>query len=1123
MSGVRTLLKSCQLLAVAAIAIIGGAASASAQSAATASLAGTVFDSSKATVADAAVSIAEMTTGVTRTVQTRADGTFLLPLLPPGRYALRVEKSGFNALRSEGIVLEVGDDRRVELQLQVGNLQDAVSVTAAPSEASRTDVSLVVNEQRVRDLPLNGKNFLKLALLTPGVGVGSSNPVFTGARSTTNTFLIDGLGSSDQRGNRGIAVSGGAALFSDASPNLISTEAIQEFRVITSNADATFGRGSGGQVSIVTKSGTNDRRGSAYYYLRNDALDARDFFNTGPFLDDQGRAKVPPFKQHQYGGTLGGPIRRDRHFFFGSFEGFRQRLKQSDATTIIPNAALISLMPGDLGRFYRTFYVDRDIVPATGNPPGEFRPAYTTEAERQQFLAAGLDPALFDGNVANGEAGGVRLSSARTRDVDQDSLLIRSDHQMTDRLALSARYGYSRSQQLTNLIAIPSNNTSVPLRWHQGLGQANYVVTPSQYLEVRAGLLRSDYGEGNAAGVDARLHAIGVSDLGVAIIPSGTLFSQLTASPRTTFSDYQTVPEASVLHSWARGPLTLRSGMQWRKSYLDTFSAGSATPVYTFNGYLGPNGIFGERAGQSQAVASALNVTVFGTGGGSTTPLRHYRQAEQEYFSQADIRASRDLTLNLGVRYSYFAPLSERDNLLSNLYAVNSSGQLVPDAAPFAFGRLSNRVERVSDDLPFYQPDRNNFQPRAGAVWDVAGRGRTIVRTAYGLYTDRLIQLMVLSAPNSTPFSISGSAASTPFSLGGLPAFGSTTLPGIFGIDPTLRNPQTHRYNVTVEQRLDRATTVSLSYVGAAGRGLTWNANYNGGSGGVPQALRPDQRFALMTLTSGEASSDYDAFQMLLHRRWTRGLDFTVAYTYAKSRDNVTQDSFGSPPALINTGGSSASGFQGGGADSWILRPLSANQGYSDFDLRHNLTISHVWELPIGKGRRFFADAPGWVNAIISGYSLSGLAIFRSGQPVDLTYSGDLADVGAFSVRPVLVSGSLDDLYAGSGGTRTQYLIPAADARQRLVTQNVTDPSSWIQRNALRGPGVQTYDVSLVRRVAIGSHRTLSIEVNAFNVLNHTNFGNPTGNLGSAFFGQVSSIAAGTTPRQIQLGLRMAF
>jgi hypothetical protein len=361
-----------------------------------------------------------------------------------------------------------------------------------------------------------------------------------------------------------------------------------------------------------------------------------------------------------------------------------------------------------------------------------------------------------------------------------------------------------------------------------------------------------------------------------------------------------------------------------------------------------------------------------------------------------------------------------------------------------------------------------------------------------------------------------------PFTLGSLPPFSGTTPPGIFGIDPSIRNPVTHRYNVTVERRLDRATTVSVSYVGAAGRRLTWNANVNAGSNGVPQAARPDQRFALMTITSGGASSDYDSLQMLVHRRWTQGLDFTVAYTYAKARDNVTQDAFGSPPALINLGALPTPGFHGGGPDGWIPRPLAANQGYSDFDLRHNLAISHVWELPFGTGHRFLSSG-GLISALAGGFSLSGLAILRSGTPVDLQYSGDLASVGSFNVRPVLVTGSLADIYAHDPSNPTQFLIPAADARARLANINLTNPSSWVPRNALRGPRVQTYDVSLVKRMPLSAGRVLSVEVNAFNMLNHTNFGPPSSNLGSAFFGRVTSIAAGTTPRQIQLGLRFAF
>jgi hypothetical protein len=1107
----------CALCLLAAIAARAGA-----QSAATASLAGTVLDASGARVADAVVVVSERATGVVHDARTGDDGAFLVPLLRPGRYVLRVEHTGFKTAESDEIALEVGEQRRVELRLAVGDVQESIAVEASRQSERTTDISLVVDERRIRELPLNGKDFLKLSLLVPGVGAGGTNPLFSGGRNSTTTYLVDGVGSADQRGGRGLAVSGGAVLFSNAAPNLISTEAIREFRVISSNADATYGRAGGGQVSIVTKSGTNDLSGSGYYYHRNDALDARDYFNQGPFFDDDGFPKPPPFKQHQYGGTLGGPVVRDRHFFFGSFEGFRQRLKQTDATTVVPNAALISLMPGDLGTFYRTFYVDRGIVPASGNPAGEFAPIYTTEAERQQFLAAGLRPELFDGDLGNGEAGGVRLSSASTRDVDQDSMILRTDHKPTDRLSLSARYSYAGSRQLTNLVAIPFNNTFVPLRWHHGIGQASYVLSPTQYLELRGGVMRSKYSEANVSGVDDRLRAIGVPDNGIAIRPTGTMFAQLNANPGETFQDFQTVPEMSALHVWTRGPLTLRSGMQWRKSFLSTYSAGSASGVYTFNGYLGPNGLLGSATADPQAVSSSFAVTRFGIGGGATSALRRYRQTEQEYFSQADVQLGSRVTLNMGVRYAYFSPLSERDGLLSNLYAVDGTGNLDDGASAFEYGRFNNRVEVVGDGRPFYQPDRNNFQPRLGAAWDIGGSGRTILRGSYGTYVDRLIQIMVLSAPNSTPFSLSGTAANAPFLLGERPPFDSTTAPGVFAIDPSIRNPTMHRYNVTVEQQLDRATTVAVSYVGAAGRDLTWNADYNGG-GAVPQDRRPDQRLGRTTITSGGAESEYNSLQILARRRWARGLDVTAAYTYAKSRDNVTQDDFGSPPALINLGGSPEAGFQGGGPDGWASRPLSANWGYSDFDLRHNLAISHVWEVPVGRGRRFLSNGSGWLEALVGGYTLSGFALFRSGQPIDLQYSGDLADVGAFSIRPVLTSGSLADLYAQNPSTPAQYLIPAAEARAQLAATNVTDPSSWIERNALRGPAVYTYDLSLAKRIPLSGRQTLSVDVNVFNVFNRAHFANPTANLGSAFFGQVSSTVSTLTPRQIQLGLRFAF
>jgi hypothetical protein len=364
--------------------MIASGVSLDAQTASTGSLAGTVVDGTGAMLVGAQIVVTSEASQAVRRVQTDTNGTFEVPLLVPGAYRIGIEAAGFRPATA-AVSLDVGERRVLTLTMELGELQETVGVEATASLSTQTGTAVVVGSGDVARLPLNGRNFQRLILLAPGVGAATGpNPVFSGARGSANTYVIDGVNASDQREQRGLSLGGGAALLSNAAPNLVSTDAIQEFRVTTSNADATFGRGSGGQVSVVTKSGSNDVRGSAYYYGRDDRFDARDFFNAGPFFDEQGRAVTPPFTQHQLGGSVGGPIRRSRHFFFATAEEFRQDLQQTDASTVIPNAALIGLMPGDLGRFYRAFYIDRNVVPSSGNPDGEFRPIYGSKAERQR-------------------------------------------------------------------------------------------------------------------------------------------------------------------------------------------------------------------------------------------------------------------------------------------------------------------------------------------------------------------------------------------------------------------------------------------------------------------------------------------------------------------------------------------------------------------------------------------------------------------------------------------------------------------------------------------------------------------------------------------------------------------
>jgi hypothetical protein len=289
----------------------------------------------------------------------------------------------------------------------------------------------------------------------------------------------------------------------------------------------------------------------------------------------------------------------------------------------------------------------------------------------------------------------------------------------------------------------------------------------------------------------------------------------------------------------------------------------------------------------------------------------------------------------------------------------------------------------------------------------------------------------------------------------------------------------------------------------------------------VPQTSRPDPRFSTEQLIDNLGFARYRSLQVIAKRRFTRGVDFTLAYTFAESKDNTP--AFGTSPTLINLGASAASGFQGGGAQ-FAPRPLRADLGLSEYDLRHNLTISHLIELPVGKGRHLLSNAQGFTQATLGGWSLAGLAVIRSGQPFNVTRGIDYNDDGDLAAdRPQLLSGSLNALYA-SGRGRTQYLLPQTEALALLNTPtNVTDPFLPIARNAFRAPRVAYYDLSLIKQFQLTEKTQLSFEANFFNIFNRANFAAPTANLSSALFGQATNTLAGTNPRQIQFGLKLSF
>jgi hypothetical protein len=398
-----------------------------------------------------------------------------------------------------------------------------------------------------------------------------------------------------------------------------------------------------------------------------------------------------------------------------------------------------------------------------------------------------------------------------------------------------------------------------------------------------------------------------------------------------------------------------------------------------------------------------------------------------------------------------------------------------------------------------------------------------VLRAGYGVYYDRVIQIQFTGAVSNIPYGISSSTANAPFRLGQTVPVTATATPAITAVNPEIENPRTQRWNVAVEQQLGKDTSLTVTYVGAYGHHLFCQAQPNG-FGGFPTAARPDPRFTNQQFIDNLTESRYHALQAMAKRRFAHGVDFTVAYTFGESRDNNSLDAFTMFPTFINKGANPAvAGVQGTGAD-FVARDNRADWGRSDFDVRHNLTLSHVLELPVGRGRKLLGDAGGMVNTLFGGWSLAGLAVMRSGEAFSILRGIDFNDDGDFSAdRPALISGRLTDLYAKGRNGRTQYLAPQAEALTRLSTPATTDPSAMIERNSSRAPRVMFYDLALIKRFTIKENINLGFEANVFNLFNRANFGAPINTLTNPRFGQITSTLVGTTPRQIQFGLKLTF
>ena len=1017
-------------------------------SAQTAELAGTVTDPSRIALADATITAINQNTRAERTAKSNHLGYYSFTFLSPGNYSVRVQTPGFKTIEQSGITLSVAELARLDFTLQIAGRNEVITVQgdATGIQVESPAMGTTVDRQFVASLPLNGRTFQSLIALDPGVVLTTGDGQFSinGQRDDGNYFTIDGVSANvgisafrSLQETAGGTVPGFNVL--GATGNLVSLDAMQEFRLQTSTYSAEFGRTPGGQVQIVTRSGTNDLHGEVFDYFRNDALDANDWFANAKGLP---RA---PLRQNDFGGLLGGPLIRDKTFFFVSFEGLRLRQPQF-AQINVPSLRARAEAPAAIAQLLNAF-------PLPNGPENPFTMI-----------------ALFSTSYSNPSS--------------MDSASIRLDHAVRRKLALFGRFsdaksgGETRVESLTHVISDQVDTLSVTLG-------ATFAATSVLTNEFRANYTRNESSHFNK-----------LDNFGGAIPPPDTvLFPTAFASPSSSRFIFSTVAEGLRFVSGRSS-----DHVQQQLNLVDGLSVLKRSHSLKFGvdyRYLRP--IFGPQDYGQQIGFQTLVDAVAGKT--PVVPIFVFDRLAFLFhnlalYSLDTWRPSAKLALSLGLRWEFNPPPSGTGS--QSLYTLVGVNNLATARA-------------APPGTPLYGAAYTNFAPRLGLVYQIGQHpGREmVVKGGLGIFYDLGTGVIGESAESfphfrrrtvtGVPFPLNSAAAPPP-----LPSLDPPYSNQTFAVfDPEIRLPRTYQWSVALQQSLGSMQTISFSYVGAAGRKLLRRVSMLGSSPNFTNGSRID-------LTTSTATSDYHALQMQFQRRLSRGLQALAAYCWAHSIDTASSDVSTQIPAQYV--------------------PPGLNRGPSDFDVRHSFKAALMYEIP--------TLHDGMVGALFRLWSVESIFPARTETPVDVTVTR-LFGPDTVATRPDLVPGAAlylqDPTVAGGWRINPSAFVVPVEQRQ-----------GTLGRNALPGFPLSQMDVSAGRRFHISEAIKLQLRADIFNVLNHPNFADPSGNLGSFgpplspnnLFGMSTAMANtpfnGITnglsplyrvggPRSLQLSLRFSF
>jgi Carboxypeptidase regulatory-like domain/TonB dependent receptor len=1068
-----------------------------------AALSGQVTDSTGASVPGAAVTVTDVRTNIAHKVISDDKGSYLVPNLIPDPYQVTVELTGFDKKVLSGITLEVGRTSTLNIAMAVGSVNTTVSVTtaAAVTDTAQSQVGSVIDTTKIIGLPLNQRSFYSLPLLAPGVEQPAQNSTLgfrggfnvSGNEETSNTFTVNGIDDDDQDVN--------APSFRP------SVEAIQEFNILTGVYSAEYGRSQGGQVVVITKSGGNEFHGDAFEFIRNQVTDAKNYF-TLP-------GAPPTFRRNQWGGTIGGPFLKNRLFFFASYEEMNLAQEVS-ALSVVPT------LGERTGNFAGTGI--------TVNQPGTATPYANDQITNISPIGQAIINAYPMPNIPNAPVGSNNYLFDEARIENNYVFGSRLDYKISnaDSLAIQINYfndpSFEPSNSLCGSAVIPGfgcttnqRSTLMGVNWI-------HIFKPSLLNEFRFGwdrLVQPRVGQdltntsfpglpgvtnpGFLAGTPFANDVFGAPNSSV----SGYA-SQNVESPQQRWDNHYNLIDNVT---WTHGNHELKFGLNLLQARYTNLDSNDVRGVLVFNS----SEVAGAGAPTTgNSLGDLLVGRAYEASRAPTSPVFEMRYHDYAGFVQDNWKASKDLTINLGLRYEYFSPLTEIHNQIST-YDITTQA-IVEAGGPGVGSQI-------------YQTDKKNWAPRVGIAWQPFHNPGTVIHAAYGIFYNSppigngtglgLLTNVPMRDPQSlfttagSPIQIDNNPFPNPSTCASGQTLGSaSTCPLLVtptGIAPYFRTMYVNEWSLDIQHQITQALALTVGYVGSTGHRLPSELNPNQPvvTNGMSASTRPvlgaheitypsTQFFSYNNINyyMAEGSSNFNSLQVKLQQQYHAGLSMIVAYTWSKSLDDT--------PGYASTSNSSAELPQ----NSYNLR---GEYGVSDFNVSQRLVISPVWDIPLGPGHALINH--GVASKLVEGWQLSGIAQAQTGRPFTVTNS-NANNSGSFNDedRP-------DQIANPNNGPKTvaKWFNTSAFSTADVAPGTFGNEA----RNAVVGPTFFETDLALQRNFALSHRFNMPIRFEVFDVFNNPNFFNPLGAGQEAGTSSFGTLTESNSPREMQLSAKL--